>query len=257
MKIVLIGSGNVATHLGKALKNAGHRIVQVYGRSEPSAKKLAKNLAASYTTKVKDISDKGDLYIIALRDEAIRPFIDSFKLTGKSIVHTSGSVSMKVFEKKVPDCGVLYPVQTFSIAHPVRFKNIPFCIEAGNVATKKKITAVAKTLTENIHFINSEQRKKIHLAAVFANNFSNHLFAIAEDVLLHEHISFELLRPLLMETALKVMKHSPRDMQTGPAKRGDSSIIREHLGMLSSKPRYREIYKLISQSITEMNGVRL
>jgi predicted short-subunit dehydrogenase-like oxidoreductase (DUF2520 family) len=152
---------------------------------------------------------------------------------------------------------VFYPVQTFSLKHPVSFKNIPVCIEANNALAQKKITALAKTITKKIHYINSDQRKKIHLAAVFANNFSNHLFAIAEHILKRENISFDLLRPLILETAMKVQNGSPLQMQTGPAKRGDAGVIEEHLKMLSNKKALREIYKLISENIEEMSAMRL
>lgn len=256
MKIVLIGSGNVATHLGKALKKAGHNILQVYSRSETSAKTLAKKLSCSFTSDIKSISKKSDIYIVALRDEAIKSFLQKFSSTEKIIVHTSGSVSLKAFGEKFKNCGVLYPVQTFSIKHPVNFKNIPVCIEASN-ENAKKITSLTKTISRKIYSINSEQRKKIHLAAVFANNFSNHLFAIAEDILSDEKISFEILRPLILETARKIQKHSPLEMQTGPAKRGDVSVIEEHLKMLDNKKQFKEIYKLISDSISETSGVRL
>jgi predicted short-subunit dehydrogenase-like oxidoreductase (DUF2520 family) len=257
MKIILIGSGNVATHFGKALKASGHSILQVYSRSESSAKSLAKKLSCSYTTDIKKISDKADLFLIAVKDEGIRSFLLKFAKTSKTIVHTSGSVSLKVFGKKFKNCGVVYPVQTFSIHHKVNFKNVPVCIEATNTSTRKKITSLVKTVTGEIHYMNSSQRRKIHLAAVFANNFSNHLFAIAENILAHERISFDLLRPLILETAMKIQQHSPLEMQTGPARRGDSSVIEEHLKMLVDKKQFREIYQLISESISEMSGIRL
>jgi len=257
LKIVIIGSGNVATQLGKALRAANHKILQVYSRSESSAKTLAKKLSCSYTNDLKSISGQADLYLLAVTDSAIKEVLRDFEIRNATIVHTSGSVSIKAFEKKFKNYGVFYPVQTFSVKHNVNFKNIPVCIEANNPSTKKKITQLAKSITKKIHFINSDQRKKVHLAAVFANNFSNHLFAIAEHMLTHEKISFDLLRPLIPETALKIQHDSPLEMQTGPAKRGDIAVMEDHLKMLSNKKKFKEIYKLISESITEMSGMRL
>jgi predicted short-subunit dehydrogenase-like oxidoreductase (DUF2520 family) len=262
MKIIIIGSGNVATHLGLALKAARHKIVQVYSRSESSAKTLGKKLSAGYTTDVKNISSEAEIYILAVSDHAIKDVLHEIRnekseIRNSIMLHTSGSVSSGVFEKTIKNYGVLYPVQTFSVKHPVNFKNIPVCIEANNALAQKKITALAKTITKKIHYINSDQRKKIHLAAVFANNFSNHLFAIAEHILKRENISFDLVRPLILETAMKVQNGSPLQMQTGPAKRGDAGVIEEHLKMLGNKKALREIYKLISENIEEMSAMRL
>ncbi len=264
MKIVLIGSGNVATQLGIALKAANHRILQVFSRSESSAKILAKKLSCSYTNDFKNISNQADIYIIAVTDNSIKEIVsglENLKLQTLNIkpvfLHSSGSVSIKVFGKKFKNTGVLYPVQTFSAKHNVVFKNIPVCLEANNPVAKKKIATLAKSITKKIHYINSDQRKKVHLAAVFANNFSNHLFAIAEHILSQEKISFDLFRPLILETALKVQHDSPLNMQTGPAKRGDTTVIEGHLKMLSNKKEFKQIYKLLSESIEEMSGMRL
>jgi predicted short-subunit dehydrogenase-like oxidoreductase (DUF2520 family) len=261
MKIIIIGSGNVATHLGIALKAANHKILQVYSRSESAAKTLAKKLSSTYTNDIQKISE-AEVYILAVSDNSIQEVIDEIwnrksEIRNSIVLHTSGSVPANVFEKKFKNYGVLYPVQTFSVKHPVSFKNIPVCIESSNALTQKKITALAKTITKKIHFINSDQRKKIHLAAVFANNFSNHLFAIAEDILTREKISFELLRPLILETAMKIQRDSPLQMQTGPAKRGDTAVIEDHLKMLGNKRELKTIYKLLSESIEVMSSMRL
>ena len=256
MKVVLIGSGNVATHLGKALKGAGHSILQVYSRSETGAKALARKLSCTYTNNIKNISDKGDVYLIAVRDEAIEPFVKSFPSTDKIVVHTSGSVPINVLKEKFRNCGVMYPVQSFSIDRELDLTNVPFCIEAGNDGVKKKITALIKKVSHKIHDIDSAQRKKIHLAAVFANNFANHLFEISEHLLAIENIPFDIIRPLIVETAMKVQSHLPAEMQTGPAKRGDKKVIKEHLELLRNKKKFKKIYKLLSESISDMNGIR-
>ncbi len=262
MKIVIIGSGNVATQLGKALKDAGHEILQVYSRSKSSSKTLAKKLSCDSTNDLKNISRQAEVYIIAVSDSAIPEVLRAirntkYKIKNTIVLHTSGSVSIDAFEKNYKNYGVLYPVQTFSAKRNVDFKNIPVCIEANNPSSKKKITALAKSITKKIHYLDSDQRKKVHLAAVFANNFSNHLFTIAEHMLIKENISFDLLRPLILETALKVQHDSPLEMQTGPAKRGDSSVISSQLEMLKNKKEFRDIYKLITESIEKLSGVPL
>jgi len=235
MKVIVIGAGNVATHLGKALKLAGHRIMQVYSRSESSAKTLGKKLGCIYTTDVKSILPGADIYIVSLHDAAIQATLRTLEASDKIIVHTSGSVPITVFQKKFKNYGVLYPVQTFSIQRDIQFKDIPLCLEANNEATKSKITRLARSISTKTCFVTSARRKKIHLAAVYANNFSNHMSAIAEHILKEDHISFDILRPLILETALKVQQHSPLEMQTGPARRGDSNVMKEHLKMLSGQ----------------------
>lgn len=257
MKIVLIGAGNVATHLGLALVKAGHSIEQVYSRTEYASKTLAKKLSGSSTTKINEISGKADLYLVALSDEAIKPFLISFKFADKTILHTSGSMSISVFGKRFKNCGVFYPVQTFSKRRKINFKNIPVCVESRNIQVNRRISILAQSLVVNTHVCDSKERKAIHLAAVFANNFSNHLFAISEKILKQNNISFNILRPLIWETALKVQHESPDRMQTGPAKRGDRIVLNEHMNMLKHNKRFLAIYSLLSESISDMDGMRL
>jgi predicted short-subunit dehydrogenase-like oxidoreductase (DUF2520 family) len=257
MKIVIIGSGNVATHFGISLQEAKHEIMQVYSRSESSAKSLAKKLNCSFTTSISDITAHAEFYLVALSDEAIKPFLKKFEIRNRLIVHTSGSTPLAVFGNKFSQCGVLYPVQTFSKTRKIDFRKVPVCIEGNNDFSKKKIKSIARTLTRQIHFVDSSKRKTIHLAAVFANNFSNHCFVIAEKILSNKNVPFDILRPLIHETAEKVQFDSPADMQTGPAKRGDLSIQEEHVLMLAKRKEFLKIYKLISESISEMSGIRL
>ena len=257
MKIVMIGSGNVATQLGLAFTNAGHHVIQVFSRNELSAGMLSKKLSCSFTTNISDISASADVYVIALTDEAIKPFLKKFRIHDKVVIHTSGSVSLSVFGRGYKNYGVLYPVQTFSMKRKVDVSKIPFCIESNNLSSGRKITSLAKTLSSRIHFLNSSERKVIHLAAVFSNNFSNHLFAIAEKMLKQKNVSFDILRPLILETAIKVQHDSPFVMQTGPAKRGDQLVLDAHLKILKQHKRFRQIYKLMSESISDLSGIRL
>ncbi|MBL0063643.1 MAG: DUF2520 domain-containing protein [Bacteroidetes bacterium] len=254
MKVVLIGSGNVATHLGTALNKSGHTILQVYSPTTLHASKLAKSLKAEFTTDPSGLHPKADLYLIALKDEAIGEILPFIPVKTVMVAHTSGSVSLSVFPKEFTNCGVIYPLQTFSRDRKIDIRSVPFCLECRNPSTKNKLGKLVSSLSEKLHWINSSERRSLHLAAVFANNFSNHMFVIAEEILRKSKLDFDLLRPLIAETAKKVQRHSPGEMQTGPARRGDSETIEKHMKELTNHPEYAKIYKLISQSIEDHNG---
>lgn len=249
MKIILIGTGNVAFHLGQALKRKGHKIIQLYGRSEKNCLTLAKILKCQHTTDPMKIFPDADLYIIALRDEAIAPFLKNLIFTPAFIVHTSGSVGLDVFPVKMKNTGVIYPLQTFSKSSNKDPKTIPFCIEGSNQKSLMILKKLSSTLSKIVFNINSKKRAQIHLAAVFANNFSNYLFVLAEKILNKNKIPFEIIKPLILETAQKVQTNTPGKMQTGPAVRGDVTIIKKHLELLKNFPQMMEIYKLLNKSI--------
>ena len=256
MKVVLLGAGNVATHLGIALQKAKHAVVQVYSRNERSAKELSKKLSCGFTTDIKKISNEAGIYIIAIKDDEIKnlslPLSKREGMKNKILVHTSGSLPMNIFRNTSQiNVGVFYPLQTFSKNRAIDLSNIPICIEANNKPTEKKLLALARTISKNVHIINSGKRKTLHVAAVFANNFTNHLYAVAEDILKKEKLSFDILKPLIQETVDKIKNSSPSKMQTGPAIRGDKKIIKEHLSFLSSSPLHRKIYKLLTESINK------
>jgi len=249
--IALIGAGNVATHLGKALTASGCNIVQIYGRTEEPARQLADKLSATFTIDISNISKDADIYIIAVKDEAIEDITDQINISDKLIVHTSGSISMDVLKKASGNYGVLYPLQTFSKNAEINFKMVPVCIEANTGLNENSLLSLARDISDNVHLINTQQRKLLHLAAVFACNFSNHMYSIAEDILKRENLEFEMLKPLIMETARKIEVNSPGNVQTGPAKREDRKIMDKHLEDLTGSPTYRDLYKLISKSILE------
>ncbi len=257
MKIVLIGAGNVATHLGIGFKKAEHSIIQVYSRTAFSADTLAKKLHCKSCTDAKDISDEADLYIISLSDHAVKGFLKSFPLTDKVVAHTSGSLPLNIFGKKFKHCGVIYPVQTFSLNRKVNLTDVPFCIEWSDDEAKKKIGFAVKRLSNTIIHINSSKRKHVHLAAVFANNFGNHLLTISEKLMADAGLAYTILCPLILETALKVQTRNPYYMQTGPARRGDSEIIEAHLKMLGNDKELHTFYKLFTESISELYGIKL
>ncbi len=256
MNIVLIGAGNVATHLGTALKNAGHKILQVYSRTNASSNKLAKKLSAAACTETSMISPKADLYIISLSDHAVKAFIKSFHIKNKVVVHTSGSLPLSILGK-IKHRGVIYPVQTFTLSRKINLQQVPFCIEWSSNETKRKIETLVKSISKKTYRLNSNQRKQVHLSAVIVNNFVNHLFTVSEKLLKDAKLPFDIIRPLILETAMKVQEESPAKVQTGPARRGDAEIIEEHLKLLSKNEELQKIYKLLTESIEQHHGIRL
>jgi predicted short-subunit dehydrogenase-like oxidoreductase (DUF2520 family) len=264
MKLVLIGAGNVATHLGRAFKKAGHEMLQVYSRSEVSAKGLAKKLECSFTVDANAINPKGDIYLIAVSDNSIKEVVQLLsnrKLETANrkplFLHTSGSVSINVFGKKFSRYGVIYPPYPFTKTKTVSLKGITVTVEASDDGTLRKIKQLCGGLFKNIVELNSEQRKTLHLAAVFANNFTNHFLVLAEQILEKKKMSLDLLRPLILESAKRIQHNSPEEMQTGPARRGDTATLEEHLLMLKNEPKLRAIYKLISANIEETSGIKM
>jgi predicted short-subunit dehydrogenase-like oxidoreductase (DUF2520 family) len=255
-KIVIIGSGNVATVLGKALKKKGFTIVQVYGRKRETAKKLSHLLNCAFVTKLSDITLKADLYIIAVKDDAISGIASSLKLKSKTVVHTSGSIPMDVL-KGVSECyGVLYPVHGFNKNEPLN-AGIPFCIESANRDDRLKLERLVRKLKGKPFNMNSVQRAKLHLAAVFANNFTNHLWYIADTILSDARLPFELLVALAADNLNKLKSSHPAQHQTGPAIRKDTGVMKKHEQMLKKYPaEFGSVYKLLSKSIQAVNKER-
>jgi len=233
MDIVLLGSGNVATHFGKALFDAGHRVVQVYSQTKAHAIVLADALNARAIDDLEAIDLAADLYLIAVTDGAIGQVAAQLPAALNGIVaHTAGSVDMAVLIPHAQKYGVIYPVQTFSIAKPVDFSSVPLALEASDEATYAQLTQLVDPLSTQIFSCDSRQRLALHVAAVFASNFTNHLYAIGADILRKHALDFDLIRPLILETAQKVMAFSPREVQTGPAIRHDVGTMQKHLELL-------------------------
>lgn len=247
MNIVFIGAGNLATNLSLTLKNAGYSILQVYSRTEKSAKELAEKLICDYTFDINNLK-KADVYFFAVRDNVIPQLLNQYNFDNKFIVHTAGSISIDVFKNRTKNYGVFYPLQTFSKYRKVDFENIPICIEANNLKSLQLLENIAKDISGDVRLINSEQRKIIHLAAVVACNFVNHLYSISADILNKGNIPFDILKPLIIETANKIIDNDPHNVQTGPAVRNDTQIIEKHLRMLDDD-NLKNIYRLISDDI--------
>jgi predicted short-subunit dehydrogenase-like oxidoreductase (DUF2520 family) len=249
--IVLIGSGNVATRLGKAFRKQGKIIVQVLGRNQNAAKYLAEQIGASAISNPDQLTEDADLYLLAVPDDEIPKIVKTLTFRNQLIAHTSGSVGMDVLQIVSSRYGVFYPLQTFSKTRDVDFSDIPVCIEASNVDSYISLNELAGEISNDVRKINSTRRQTIHLAAVFASNFTNYMYRLAEEILENENIPFDIVKPLIRETAKKIEEKPPTDAQTGPAVRKDIKIIEKHLGLLKNDPEKKEIYELLSKLIME------
>tara|TARA_R110002051_G_scaffold89772_2_gene158274 strand:- start:2845 stop:3609 length:765 start_codon:yes stop_codon:yes gene_type:complete len=245
ISIVILGTGNVAKHLYEAFSAIdGVNIIQVVGRSEQ--KLLAFSNRTQVSSDFRDIKE-ADIYLIAVSDDAIGEV--SVKLSDKKglVVHTSGSYPLDILSTNQRK-GVFYPLQSFTKGKKVDFKEIPICLEASQDDDLKLLDQLAHLISEKVFNISSEQRKTIHIAAVFVNNFTNHLYQIGNEICTEKNIPFELLYPLIQETANKISTLTPKEAQTGPARRGDMITVTNHLGLLENKT-HKEIYSLLSNSI--------
>lgn len=249
--IVFIGAGNLAVNLATVFYQKGFKIVQVYSRTKESAQSLAEKINATWVTNLTDVTSEAALYIVSLKDSAFTELLPQI-VAGKDgalFVHTAGSIPMSVWEGKTPRYGVFYPMQTFSKLREVEFKEIPFFIEASREEDVKLLKSVASTLSDSVFEADSQQRRSLHLAAVFACNFTNHMYVLASDLLKKYNLPFEVMLPLIDETARKVHELPPLKAQTGPAIRYDENVIHKHLDMLFDEPMMKEIYQTLSKSI--------
>lgn len=249
LRVTLIGSGNVATRMASALKNVAE-IVEVYSRSLPNAEMLALQIGGSCRAidSYEALSTDSDLYIISLADDAIADAIKSTsRITDGLWVHTSGSTPMSVFCGHKHRYGVLYPLQTLSKDKPIDFASVPLLVEGCDEKAEAEIAEIASMMTENVKHVDSEGRVRLHIAAVFACNFTNYMWSVADDLLHQSGLDITYLKPLLDETLSKTMKISPAMAQTGPARRGDQAIMQRHESMLSGD--VRRVYEIISEQI--------
>ena len=250
--IVILGGGNVAYHLTNALlKNEVVNVVQVYNRSLDKIN-CFKN-STSITNNLSDLKE-ADIYILAVSDNVISEISSSLNLKNKLVVHTSGSMAMDEL-KSVSKKGVFYLLQSFSKERKIDFSTVPICIEAENEKDLMQLKTLAKSISKNCYHINSNQRKSLHVAAVFVNNFVNHLYHIGYEICGQNKVPFEILLPLIKETANKITTLSPLEAQTGPAKRNDTKTIEKHMAMLTKNQQ--EIYTLLTKSIHNTYGEKL
>lgn len=253
-KIVILGAGNLATQLSLALYENGLEVIQVYSRTMESAEALAKKINAKATNSLQDIIPNADLYIFALSDKALQPVLDGIPFSIEKLVHTAGSIPMDIFANYADNYGVFYPLQTFSKNRKVDFSNIPICIEANNEDLRNELLELGRKVSSNIHNISSEQRKQLHLAAVFTCNFANHMYSIGQELLSEKNVDFNLLQPLIKETAEKITELDPISAQTGPAVRFDEEIMNSHEKSLKDSPDFQKMYRFVSESIYKMHS---
>lgn len=251
--IVLIGSGNVAHHLCATAIMGRFKILQIFSRNIEHAQALASTINCEYTNQYSNINPNADLYIIAAADDAIADIASSLPSVKAVVCHTAGSVAIDVLQKHFENCGVLYPLQSFSKYRNDTFSTAPLLIEANNNESLNVLNDFAGCLSPIIHKINSETRMAIHVAAVFANNFSNHMASIAYLLMKDKNANFDILKPLMQETFQKIMESNPIEAQTGPAVRNDQNILNKHEELLQSYPNFKDIYKKISESIFTLN----
>ena len=248
MKIVIIGTGNTATVLGRKLKAAGHEIVQVYGRDTKAASDLAYELDTESTNYWNIVNRGADIYILAVSDIAIEEVLQELQLQGKTIVHTAASVSKNVLQPATRHFGVFYPLQ--SLKKDIGYiPDIPIVIDASDEPTLKELDILAHSISDKVIEANDEQRLKLHLAAVFCNNFVNHLYVLTEQFCKKEGIDFFMLIPLIKETAARLESISPALSQTGPAIRNDLNTIEKHREVLKQYPQLKKIYDQFTESI--------
>ena len=276
MKIVLIGAGNLATHLGKALHAAGHDMLQVFSRTMQSAETLASLLDAEPLTDIAQVRDGADVYIFSVKDSALVQLVaqlcrheaDGLGEDGavnalckakkgeheRVFLHTAGSMPMSVFKGMAQHYGVLYPMQTFSKQREVDFSIIPCFVEANDEFAQKQIEGLAREISGRVYQLSSEDRKYLHLSAVFACNFANHCYAISQELLEEHGIPFDVMLPLINETAAKVHEMKPKDAQTGPAVRYDENVIDKQSKLLENHPHFKKVYDSMSKSIHGLNA---
>lgn len=252
MKISFIGSGNVATHLATALnKISGVTIQQVISKDKSHAKNLAMQVKADFSDELSRLKTNFDLLIFAVSDDALVEIVKDLEIPDNRIlVHTAGSVPSTIFENITRKFGVIYPLQTFSKNKTIDWRDIPILLTASDESTEKRLTHITKQLSRNNHIITDEQRFALHVAAVYACNFANAAMTISQQICEENILDFSLLHPLIHETFEKAMRNGPKHSQTGPAKRGDTTVINKHLDFLSNKPVEKKLYELISEFIS-------
>ena len=252
INVVLLGAGNVANHFYQAFKTSeGSRVIQWYSRQ------LSKITQFQNETAITDDLQtlvEADVYVMAVNDDSIEEFSTQLPLVNSLVVHTSGSVSIHALNKKHRR-GVFYPLQTFTKGVEMNFQNVPICIEALEKDDLNTLKSLAESLHSPVYKISTEQRQTLHVAAVFVNNFSNQLYRIAHEITDAKHIPFDILKPLIHETAQKIDTLSPYMAQTGPAMRNDKKTIKRHLNLLENED-HKKLYELLTQSIKKTHGRR-
>jgi len=254
MEVSFIGSGNLAWHLAAALDNTDFAVREVYSLHPENARALVERLYEAKVNTSLDFSEsRSRIFVVAVADDVIPDIVEEIVLPpGAILIHTSGSRPLEVLtESSAANSGVFYPLQTFSKNKKVDFTEIPIFVESDDKDTEKILLTMAKAISRKVFRISSDQRKRLHLSAVFASNFTNHMLTIARDIMSARGLDYELLKPLIAETINKSLTIGPEGAQTGPARRGDLEILDAHMELLQDDESLAEIYRVISQHIVD------
>ena len=245
----MIGAGNVSTHLSRHLHAQGHTIGCVWSRTPESARALASEVGAKACTNVAEVPRKADFYILSVPDRAVAEMAAEFAGCHGIWMHTAGALSLDIFKDLFPEYGVMYPLQTLSKAQPLSLGHIPFLVEGSSVEVSDQMYELASSISGRVERTDSATRLLIHLASVFANNFSNHMVHIAHAILEESNLPVSILDPLLEETYQKILSLGPKEAQTGPAVRNDRFTMEQHIELLKNHPEWENLYTFISQEI--------
>lgn len=248
MDIVIVGSGNVAHCFGHLLKLHGHPVKQVISRKRENAAELAGLLGAAYATDLLDINMEADVYVLAVGDSVIHELNDRLRLGRRIVAHTAGAVPLDAISKISTSTGVIYPLQSIRKENK-SYPSMPLLIEAAADDVLRRLQSLAQSISGDITVMDSDQRLKMHLSAVFCNNFTNHLVTLAKAYCEKEHLDFQLLQPLIRETFARLERFAPEQVQTGPAMRDDKATMALHLAKLAEYPHMQQLYPMLSQSI--------
>lgn len=249
IKAVFLGAGNLAFGLAHTLQAHTIEVLQIYSRTKDSAKYLANLIGCGYTHSLSDIRQDADIYIVAVPDHSLVAFANDLSFPDKLLVHTSAATPKEVLSSATHRYGIFYPLQTFTKGHIPNMSEVPFLVEAANHEDTVLLKRIARLISPHVYEAGLETRRRIHLAATFVCNFTNYLYTVGEDILSEDNLSFHLLYPLMQETLVKVKDNSPKNMQTGPAVRGDLKTLTAHLELLEKHSDWKTIYKLISETI--------
>jgi len=252
--IVIIGSGNVAYHIVNAFNNKGIRILQILARNERSAGPLSEKFNIPYILDSSGLNKQADLYILAVQDDLISEVAHSLKLKDQLLVHTSGFSPLETLSGASENTGVFWPLQTLTTGKPTDYQSMPVFVEGSSKENEQLLAALAGLISENVRATDSAARRQVHLAAVIAANLTNHLYNLAASLLEKYKIPFDVLVPLIKETANKAAMQHPLLNQTGPAIRNDLKVMEAHMEMLRDKHEYREIYRLITENIIKLHS---
>lgn len=257
-KISLVGAGNVAWNLAKEFENRGHAIQAIHSLHEENAKQLADSLYSATSITESDFREfDSDIIILAVKDDIIEDLSSEIRANKNTVLaHCSGSVPLDALSNYEGPTGVFYPLQTFTKGRKIEFESIPILYESYDSNTESLLKTLASSISKNSQFANSDDRSRIHLSAVFASNFVNHLLSLSGEFLSKNGRELNLLQPLIVETLKKAFQEGPEKSQTGPAKRGDLETIHKHLNMLSEDDELSKVYELLSKSIMEMHSSR-